>query len=71
MVTNVDRGGDVTLHAPGQLIVYPVFNLNNHGKNLKVYMEMLEEVAVDLLSANFWYIGNKHFRQERGFCRPH
>jgi lipoate-protein ligase B len=49
MVTNVDRGGDVTLHAPGQLIVYPLFNLNKHGKNLKFYMEKLEEVAVDLL----------------------
>ena len=49
MITSVDRGGDVTLHAPGQLIVYPIFNLNNYGKNLKIYMEMLEEVAVDLL----------------------
>jgi len=49
MITSVDRGGDVTLHTPGQLIVYPVFNLNKHGKNLKVYMEKLEEVAVDLL----------------------
>jgi lipoate-protein ligase B len=49
MITSVDRGGDVTLHAPGQLVVYPIFNLNNHGKNLKLYMEKLEEVAVDLL----------------------
>jgi len=49
MIADVDRGGDVTLHAPGQLIVYPVFNLNNHGKNLKSYMERLQEVAVDLL----------------------
>jgi lipoate-protein ligase B len=49
MIETVDRGGDVTLHAPGQLIVYPVFDLNEHGKNLKVYMEKLEEVAVDLL----------------------
>ena len=48
-IANVDRGGDVTLHAPGQLIVYPIFNLNNHGKNLKAYMEKLEELAVDLL----------------------
>jgi lipoate-protein ligase B len=31
------------------LIVYPIFNLNNRGKNLKLYMERLEEVAVDLL----------------------
>jgi len=49
MITDVDRGGDVTLHAPGQLIVYPIFNLNKYGKDLKVYMEKLEEVAVDLL----------------------
>jgi lipoate-protein ligase B len=48
-VTSVDRGGDVTLHAPGQLVVYAIFNLNNHGKDLKAYMEKLEEVAVDLL----------------------
>jgi lipoate-protein ligase B len=49
MITSVDRGGDVTLHAPGQLIVYPIFNLNKYGKNLKTYMEKLEEVAIDLL----------------------
>lgn len=48
-ITSVDRGGDVTLHAPGQLIVYPIFNLNKHGKNLKAYMQKLEELAVDLL----------------------
>ncbi len=48
-IAKVDRGGDVTLHAPGQLVVYPIFNLDNYGKNLKVYMETLEEVAVDLL----------------------
>ncbi|MBF0570411.1 MAG: lipoyl(octanoyl) transferase LipB [Candidatus Omnitrophica bacterium] len=48
-ITTVDRGGDVTLHAPGQLVVYPIFNLNNHGKDLRIYMQMLEEVAVDLL----------------------
>jgi len=49
MITSVDRGGDVTLHVPGQLVVYPIFNLNKHGKNIKAYMGMLQEVAVDLL----------------------
>ena len=49
MVTKVDRGGDVTLHAPGQLVVYPIFNLNKKDKDLKLYMQKLEEVAVDLL----------------------
>jgi lipoyl(octanoyl) transferase len=46
-----DRGGDVTLHAPGQLVVYPILNLNNYGRGLKWYMEKLEQVAVDLLNS--------------------
>jgi lipoate-protein ligase B len=45
----VDRGGDVTLHAPGQLVVYPIFNLNNYKKILKRIWRSLEQVAVDLL----------------------
>ena len=48
-IASVDRGGDVTLHAPGQLVVYPIFNLNKQGKDLKIYMQKLEELAVDLL----------------------
>lgn len=48
-IVKVDRGGDVTLHAPGQLVVYPIFNLNKRDRNLKLYMEKLEELAVDLL----------------------
>ena len=67
MITNVDRGGDVTLHAPGQLVVYPIFNLNNHGKDLKVYMEKLEEVAVDLLK-NFGILAISISGQEGCVC---
>ncbi len=47
----IDRGGDVTLHAPGQLVVYPIVNLNQHGRDLKVYMQKLEQMAVDLLNS--------------------
>ena len=49
-IQEVDRGGDVTLHAPGQLVVYPIFNLNKHGRDLKLYMAKLQQVAVDLLN---------------------
>ena len=45
----VDRGGDVTLHCPGQLVVYPIFNLTYFGKNLKLFLHKLEQVAIDLL----------------------
>jgi lipoate-protein ligase B len=49
LVSKADRGGDVTLHAPGQLILYPIINLKRHGIDLKEYLRMLEQVAVDLL----------------------
>ena len=46
----IDRGGDVTLHAPGQLVIYPILNLTNLGRDLKSYMARLEQVAIDLLN---------------------
>lgn len=45
----IDRGGDVTMHTPGQLVVYVIMDLNNYNKDLKLYMQCLEQVAVDLL----------------------
>jgi lipoate-protein ligase B len=49
MVQNIDRGGDVTLHAPGQLVVYVILDLNHFERHLKIYLEKLEEVAIALL----------------------
>jgi len=49
-VHHVDRGGDITLHAPGQLVVYPILDLANFGKDLRSYLHQLEQVAIDLLS---------------------
>ena len=49
-VLYIDRGGDITLHAPGQLVVYPILNLNYYGKDLKAYLHTLEQVVIDLLS---------------------
>ncbi|MBF0122919.1 MAG: lipoyl(octanoyl) transferase LipB [Candidatus Omnitrophica bacterium] len=48
-VISADRGGDVTLHAPGQLIIYPIINLKRAGLDLRQYLQKLEQVAVDLL----------------------
>ena len=49
MFRPIDRGGDVTLHAPGQLVVYVIMDLNTAGRDLKLFMQQLEQVAVDLL----------------------
>lgn len=46
-VLNIDRGGEVTLHCPGQIVLYPILNLNNYKRNLKFYFNKLEQVAID------------------------
>lgn len=46
----IDRGGDITLHAPGQLVVYPILDLANSKKDLRFYLYQLEQVAIDLLA---------------------
>jgi lipoyl(octanoyl) transferase len=42
----VDRGGDITYHGPGQLVVYPVFCLNDFKTGVKEYVRRLEEVVI-------------------------
>ena len=48
-ILKIDRGGDVTFHAPGQLVAYPIFPLDNFGKDLKLFIFKLEQVIIDLL----------------------
>ncbi|MDH5173668.1 MAG: lipoyl(octanoyl) transferase LipB [Elusimicrobiota bacterium] len=45
-VFEIDRGGDVTLHCPGQLVGYPIFDLRIHGKNIHRYLRNIEEVII-------------------------
>ena len=49
-VFEIERGGDVTYHGPGQITVYPVFNLEYLRKDIHWFLRQLEEVAIDLLS---------------------
>ena len=49
-VVQVDRGGDVTYHGPGQLVGYPIFDLNRHETSISWYMRSLEEVFIQVLS---------------------
>lgn len=45
----IERGGDITYHGPGQLVVYPLLNLRNHRLGVKKYIELLEQSVVELL----------------------
>ncbi len=44
----VDRGGDITYHGPGQLVCYPILNLEDFGLGLKDYIRLLEEVVIQV-----------------------
>jgi lipoate-protein ligase B len=46
----VERGGDVTFHGPGQLVGYPIFDLKRHKQDLHWYLRQLEQVLIDMLS---------------------
>lgn len=46
----IERGGDVTYHGPGQVTVYPIFNLNHLRRDIHWYLRQLEEVVIDLLA---------------------
>lgn len=49
-VLDVNRGGDVTYHGPGQLIVSPLFYLGDIGMNANQYLHNLEDMLIELLT---------------------
>lgn len=48
-VYETNRGGDITYHGPGQLVIYPILNLKNHKKDLHWLLRSYEEVFIKLL----------------------
>jgi lipoate-protein ligase B len=49
-VVESDRGGDITLHAPGQLVAYPIVRLNDHRLSVGAYVRKLEDVVIATLA---------------------
>ena len=43
---HIDRGGDITYHGPGQLVCYPILNLEDVFLGLKEYVHLLEEAVI-------------------------
>lgn len=46
-VFNIDRGGDITYHGPGQIVGYAILNLANWKKDTHLYLRALEDVVID------------------------
>lgn len=46
-LAETDRGGDITYHGPGQLVVYPIIDIQRLGWNLHRYMRELEQTVID------------------------
>jgi len=47
----IDRGGDITFHGPGQIVCYPVLDLERIGLGLRDYIAALEGAVIDTVAA--------------------
>jgi lipoyl(octanoyl) transferase len=47
---HINRGGDITYHGPGQLVIYPIFDLEQFFTDIHKYMRFLEEAVIRTLS---------------------
>jgi len=49
-IVEIDRGGDVTMHNPGQLVGYPIFNLSAMKEDLHWFLREIEEAIIEIIS---------------------
>ena len=55
----INRGGDITYHGPGQLVGYPILDLDNFFTDIHLYLRTLEEAIIGTL-ADFGIIGGRY-----------
>ncbi len=50
-VAETERGGDITYHGPGQLVIYPIINLKERQLSVTDYVNLLEDIIIDTAAA--------------------
>lgn len=65
-IYEVNRGGDVTYHGPGQIVGYPIINLSNYGRDIKRFIWNIEEVFIRLLQKEFDIIAQREDKKYTG-----
>ena len=59
-----NRGGDITYHGPGQIVVYPIFDLSNFFTDIGQYLRLLEEVVI--LTLKDYHLKGERSKGETG-----
>lgn len=52
-VIDCNRGGDVTYHGPGQIVGYPIMDLKGYGRDIRSFIQRLEQVFINILREDF------------------
>ena len=48
-IHQIERGGKATYHGPGQVVIYPIVNLKNHGQDISGYLNAMESAMIEAL----------------------
>lgn len=52
-IVEIDRGGQITFHGPGQIVLYIISNLGNRSRSIRRFVELLEETVIVYLKEQF------------------
>ena len=52
-IEQINRGGDVTYHGPGQVVGYPIINLKHYGKDVHYFVDRIENTFIKLLREDY------------------